>query len=413
MTSQDSFEHFKSHTGPPLFVAGFTLMTQILAVLGTTHDDVTWSLFGNAFSWTTVGFMVAWALGSMRVPGPEYKGPPSPSGYTPVYKANGVQFFGASLLAFVVVLFLSPQIAVRITMNFPQIIATCNIVAFMLCIHLYNKGKTSPEVEEKLEEQPMMFEFFRGMEVHPRLFEVDVKQLTNCRFGLMAWLLLNICFFVSSCVIQGFSLPLFITVVLQTIYLGKFYWWETGYFNTLDITLDRAGYYICWGCIVWVPCFYTFSAYYLSSRPPLINNNVAWLVLFFGLIVTVLNYWVDWEKEYFRKLGGRCHIWGKTASFIVAPYKTSSGASKKSQLLTSGFWGIARHLNYVFEILVAFSWSLPALGYGIWPFMYPIFLTVLLVHRVFRDEKKCKEKYGKAWDEYCTKVPYRMIPGVF
>ena len=34
--------------------------------------------------------------------------------------------------------------------------------------------------------------------------------------------------------------------------LFRFFYWETGYFNTLDITLDRAGYYLCWGCLTWV-----------------------------------------------------------------------------------------------------------------------------------------------------------------
>lgn len=29
--------------------------------------------------------------------------------------------------------------------------------------------------------------------------------------------------------------------------------WETGYLSTIDIMHDRAGYYICWGCLVWVP----------------------------------------------------------------------------------------------------------------------------------------------------------------
>lgn len=258
-----------------------------------------------------------------------------------------------------------------------------------------------------------MYEFYRGMELHPRIFDVDVKQLTNSRFGLMSWLLLVISFFVCSCVVHDFSLSIFVCVALQTVYLAKFYWWETGYFNTLDMTLDRAGYYICWGCIVWVPSFYTFSVYFLVSRPPYIGPNGAWLILFFGVLFTVLNYWVDWQKEYFRKSGGRCRIWAKTADFIVAHYKTNVGTNKKTQLLTSGFWGVARHLNYLFEIMVAMSWSLPALGYGIWPFMYPIFLSVLLVHRTFRDEKKCQEKYGKAWTEYCQKVPYRLIPGLF
>ncbi|RYY32672.1 hypothetical protein EON62_05075, partial [archaeon] len=33
----------------------------------------------------------------------------------------------------------------------------------------------------------------------------------------------------------------------------QFFWWETGYLASIDIMHDRAGYYICWGCLVWVP----------------------------------------------------------------------------------------------------------------------------------------------------------------
>ncbi len=30
----------------------------------------------------------------------------------------------------------------------------------------------------------------------------------------------------------------------------KFFHWEMGYVNTMDIQHDRAGFYICWGCLV-------------------------------------------------------------------------------------------------------------------------------------------------------------------
>lgn len=76
-------------------------------------------------------------------------------------------------------------------------------------------------------------------------------------------------------------------------------------------------------------------------------------------------------------------------------------------------WGLARHLNYVFELMLALSWSLPTLGHGVLPFVYFWFLLVLLVHRVFRDEEKCRNKYGAGWELYCNQVPYRMIPGIF
>jgi hypothetical protein len=47
----------------------------------------------------------------------------------------------------------------------------------------------------------------------------------------------------------------------------------------------------------------------------------------------------------------------------------------------SGFWGLSRHMNYVFELMLALSWSLPAIGYGVFPFFYFVFLVILLVHR--------------------------------
>ena len=94
-------------------------------------------------------------------------------------------------------------------------------------------------------------------------------------------------------------------------------------------------------------------------------------------------------------------------------YLSPDGKTKKSKLMLCGYWGIARHLNYLMEINVALSWALPAFGYGIWPFFYFFFIVILLVHRTYRDEEKCRQKYGKGYEQYCMKVPYKIIPYVF
>ncbi len=95
-------------------------------------------------------------------------------------------------------------------------------------------------------------------------------------------------------------------------------------------------------------------------------------------------------------------------------YTDAVGKKRKSKLLLSGWWGVARHTNYLFELLLALSWSLPSARLGsVMPFLYVFFLTALLVHRTFRDEEKCSAKYGKQWQEYCKKVPYRIVPYVF
>jgi protein-S-isoprenylcysteine O-methyltransferase Ste14 len=81
--------------------------------------------------------------------------------------------------------------------------------------------------------------------------------------------------------------------------------------------------------------------------------------------------------------------------------------------LTSGWWGVARHANYAGDIMMATAVSL-ACGFAhALPYFYAIYLTALLIHRVHRDDRRCREKYGAAWAAYCAAVPYRMVPRVW
>ena len=102
-----------------------------------------------------------------------------------------------------------------------------------------------------------------------------------------------------------------------------------------------------------------------------------------------------------------------TPSKIEATYTTTSGETKTSLLLTSGWWGLARHFHYVPEILAAFFWTVPALFNHFLPYFYVVFLTILLFDRAKRDDDRCRSKYGKYWKLYCNKVPYKIIPGIY
>jgi len=57
-----------------------------------------------------------------------------------------------------------------------------------------------------------------------------------------------------------------VSAALQMVYFTKFFWWESGYMRTIDIMVDRAGFYICWGCICWIPGVYASVSLYLASR---------------------------------------------------------------------------------------------------------------------------------------------------
>ena len=119
------------------------------------------------------------------------------------------------------------------------------------------------------------------------------------------------------------------------------------------------------------------------------------------------------QRDRFRQAGGPCSIWGREATFVPATYLTADGVVHQTRLLTSGWWGIARHANYVGDVLMAIAFSLTCGFKHLLPYSYPIFLTILLVHRVYRDDRRCRAKYGPAWDAYCTTVPYRIVPGLW
>lgn len=169
----------------------------------------------------------------------------------------------------------------------------------------------------------------------------------------------------------------------------------------------------CWGCLVWVPSVYTSHTLYLTAHPNDLGLPLAAFILLSGVAAIYINYNADNHKEHVRNTQGACTIWGKKPEVIHATYYTSKGEEKKSLLLVSGWWGVSRHFHYIPELTAAFCWTVPALFSSLLAYFYFIFLVILLTHRSVRDDKRCMEKYGSYWKQYCEKVPYKIIPFVF
>ena len=194
-----------------------------------------------------------------------------------------------------------------------------------------------------------------------------------------------------------------------------------------------------------VPAVYTLHTRFLVQNPSGLSLEVAAVIFAVGLAGVALNYAADRERDVFRASGGTSLVWGRPARIIRAEYKTvdrktGAKATKTSLLLASGFWGVARHFQYFFELgawerrrtlalhvsspinsgacpraVAAWSWCLLAnpLVNGTLPLSYAVFLTALLIDRAKRDENKCRLKYGRFYDEYCALVPYKILPGLY
>eukprot|EP00854_Cymbomonas_tetramitiformis_P005665 gene5665-6851_t len=181
------------------------------------------------------------------------------------------------------------------------------------------------------------------------------------------------------------------------VYNTKFFMWETGYWGSIDIMHDRAGYYICWGCLVWVPSIYTSPALYLVNNPVALGTPLAAAITVAGLFCIWSNYDCDRQRQTFRETGGKAPVWGKAPTYIVAKYTTSEGTKKSSLLLTSGWWGLARHFHYLPEIMSSFFWTMPGLFQHPLHYFYVFYLSILLADRAIRDDSRCLSKYGPFW----------------
>ncbi len=169
----------------------------------------------------------------------------------------------------------------------------------------------------------------------------------------------------------------------------------------------------CWGCLVWVPSVYTSHTLYLTNHPNQLGLPLAIAIFTIGILSVLINYDADRQKELVRNTNGNCTIWGRKPVTILANYQTTTGEKKRSLLLVSGWWGVSRHFHYIPELMAALAWSIPALFINGLPYFYFVFLVILLTHRAIRDDGRCREKYGKYWEEYCKQVPRKIIPFLF
>ncbi|CEG56507.1 phosphatidylethanolamine N-methyltransferase family domain-containing protein [Legionella fallonii] len=370
--------------------------------------------WGSATAWKVIFYFTIFQLAIMRLlPGKMFNGPITPQGNVPVYKENGALAFITTMVVFCVASFgLNLFPATILYDNLGAILGALNLSSLIFCAFLYVKGRFFPSTTDSGTTNNILFDYYWGTELYPQIWGWSLKKFITCRFGMMSWGLFLLSYAAKQAELGGLANSMLISVALQLLYVGKFFIWEKGYLRSLDIMHDRAGFYICWGCMVWVPCVYTSPSMYLVLHP--IQLSVGWAVAIFvlGVASILINYWADAQRLTTRASNGQCTVWGKKPVTVLAHYKTSDGESKQSLLLASGWWGVARHFHYVPEIAGAFFWSLPALFENFSPYFYVCFLTVLLLDRAFRDDKRCANKYGQYWTKYCELVPYKIVPFV-
>lgn len=303
--------------------------------------------------------------------------------------------------------------------------------------------------------------FYLGHEWNPRLFGdyCDVKMLLYI-IGAIG-LLLNILSCIAFEIQRDSKISIGMTAysVCFLWFIGEYMLGEEVHLYTYDLFAEKIGFKLLWcvyndylklfidlfltlisfcyrGCIVFYPFFYgiglliintvTFSyvtnsrccactvicvgAFSIVSSSKDISSLQA-----VGVVVLFFSGWIMTRGANMQKFYFRINPESKTFLFGLVRQKTIPG----TRILCSGWWGLARHLNYFGEIVQGIALALPgflmgsSLYYQVIPWLYPLYYIALFIPRQIDDDAVCKAKYGAKWDEYCMSVPYRIVPGVW
>lgn len=341
-----------------------------------------------------LGFCGLLFVGSIIVPGQKIE-TSRPDGTTFAYKLNGLSLFLLTTAVMIAAHYFDWFSLSILVTHFPELFIVTNVFAFAVSGGLYLNGRQS-------QTEPVSFPrgYYYGVTLNPILCGVDLK-IYSYRPSLIGLALMNASFAVVQYETHGsLTLAMILYQGFAFLYVLNYFQFEKGMVFTWDIVSEKFGWMLVWGDFVLVPFFYCICGWYLVHAPDMLSPPGATLLV----MLYVLGFWMfratNNQKHRFKS-NPNIKIWGRPAEAL------------DGRLLVSGFWGFGRHMNYTGEILVYFSFFLTTCFVSWVPLLLPLWLTVLLIHRSWRDEQRCHAKYGELWERYKQRVRYTMFPPIY
>ena len=210
---------------------------------------------------------------------------------------------------------------------------------------------------------------------------------------------------------SDFNPGVFLYAAFLTFYVVDYFIFERVQLYTYDLIHEHLGFKLIWGGLVIYGWIYILPLWGMAAYPnPGFSTawTYVWLIGTAALFITGwgISRGANMQKYTFKRWPER-----KFLGFIEPKY-IQAGERK---ILCSGLWGAARHFNYLGEGFLSFSIGL-VFGYfaNPWAWTYFVFITSLFTWRQRVDEANCAEKYGEEkWNEYRSRVKYRILPGIY
>ena len=196
-----------------------------------------------------------------------------------------------------------------------------------------------------------------------------------------------------------------------TFYVFDYFIFERVQLYTYDLIHEKMGYLLFWGGLVIYGWLFILPMWGMAAHPDPGFSTTWTYVWLIGTAALFLTGWTisrgaNLQKYWFKRFPDRKFLG------IIQPEYIQAGDRK---ILCSGYWGIARHFNYMGEGFLSFSIAMVFGHFGNpWAWTYFVFIVTLFTFRQRGDDVHCAEKYGaEKWAEYQARVPYRIFPGVY
>ncbi|GJD08175.1 Delta(14)-sterol reductase [Galdieria sulphuraria] len=296
------------------------------------------------------------------LPGKTFPGSTLEDGSRLYYKCNGFSVLLSTVAMFVTCHYARVIDGTWISRHYFDLFVSANWIALCLATYLFLSHKLFGR-KNWLRNRSFLSDFILGSELNPFIWKINVK---------FFW--------------------------LRPIYPAPEYFSsDVKMTTTWDIIAEHFGLMLIWGDIVFIPFVFSIQCRYLVDNF-LPMKFWEWILIALCAFVGIFMFRSSNSQKHQFKHHPEAKIWGKQPETIGG------------KLLVSGFWGIARHINYTGDLLLALSFCLPCGYKTVIPYFYFLYLLLLLVHRDMRDEQRCANKYGALWEEYCRRVPYRLVP---
>ncbi|KAH6855865.1 7-dehydrocholesterol reductase [Chaetomium sp. MPI-CAGE-AT-0009] len=403
-----SYDDFDSS----LTLAAKALLSEPLSFFTSHLPTVTATAVAAYLSW-----VVFQACLYVFVPGPLHQAPRTPGGRRLIYRLNGFSAWALTVALAAWASYAGLVDPALIAKHWTTALATAMVYSSALIGVFYIKARVAPDDKgDTLLTGHFWYDLFNGGELHPRTGQLfDWKHFNASRTGgILAWTLIDLSF--AALQHQGFGSvtnSMVLAVGFRAVIVAEYFLYEDLFFETLDGAHERFSFYSIFGFAVMMPHLWTLQTQYLASHPVELSTPVVVLLVIGFAVGWTINHVANDQKAASRRTSGTFRILGQEAKTVEAKYQTADGKTHRTILLCSGLWGIVRHPNYVGSITYTWAACLTCGDGHLLPYMEAILVTAMCIHRCFRDEARCKTKYGDGWTEYCQRVKSRLVPGIF